>query len=101
MKRISQKSFQQAGVIITDDDRVIPYFAGEDPIIIASRVLKETDAKIDVILACFNPVEFGRDNYENLRLSNLKEEFMTCLRTGFMNVSQYGFNRYMNKGVYA
>ena len=101
MKRINQKSFQQAGVIITSNNRIIPYYEGEDPIMIAAKVLKEPGASVTNILACFDPIEFGRDYCVSLSLDSFSEEFMNCLRTGFLNVDQYGFNRYMNKGLYA
>lgn len=96
MKRIVQKSFQQMGVVITDTGRIIPYFIGEDPFTIAAKALVDSDVKVEYVFSCFDPIKFGQDYRVGL-----SEEFMTCLRTGFAGVSQYGYNKYVDKGLYA
>ena len=95
MKRISQRTFDQAGVIVLDDGRVVPFYKGEDPIPVLRT--KNDEIKITAIFECFDPVSHDINNYK-VKFPMLSD--MWEIRTGFKDVAQFGYNAFIDKGVY-
>lgn len=96
MKRITQKTFNQAGIIILTNGKQVPYYRGEDPFIVIKIINKEVE--VESIFACFDPVEF---NEKLKQLADIPYKLRVALRTGFENVECYGYNNYIDKSIYA
>ena len=97
MKRINQKSWDQKGLIILGNGKVIPFYEGEDPV---SLVINREDIEINTINAifeCSDPLSFCFNSFGKV-LPSLSD--MWELRTGFKNVSQYGYNDFTDKSMY-
>lgn len=97
MKRISQRTFDQAGVIILDNGRVVPFYKGESPISISVLRIKNDEINITAIFECFDPISHSINNYK-VKFPMLSD--MWEIRTGFKDVARFGYNAFIDKGVY-
>ena len=104
MKRIKQTSWEQAGVLILNDDKgnwiSIAYYNGESPNVVAMKCLRKFPNLHLLCIFCYCTIKELQEELElggNLTLT----DFSCALRTGFAYVQERGFNTFMEKGIYA